>query len=135
MEKRIETQHGSFRVRPYRSDDEAGVLSLWEAAFGKELSPSLWRWKYLKNPYPVQIGVAVDDDERVLVLYGGIPYRANWNGNQVSMTHLMDIMSHPDCRGSGLFVKTGAAFFDLFAGPERTLFYYGFPGKYHFDIG
>jgi hypothetical protein len=51
------------------------------------------------------------------------------------MTHLMDIMSHPDCRKSGLFVKTGMAFFDLFAGPDRTCFYYGFPGKYHFDIG
>jgi len=44
-------------------------------------------------------------------------------------------MSHPVCRKSGLFVRAGSAFFDLFAGPEATIFYYGFPGKFHFDIG
>ena len=135
MEKRVETGHGAVVIRPYRSGDEAGVLSLWKAAFGKEISPPLWRWKYLENPYPVQIGLAVGEDDRVLVMYGGIPYRANWKENRVSITHLMDIMSDPECRGSGLFVKTGMGFFDLFAGPERTCFYYGFPGKYHFDIG
>ncbi|MDZ7698205.1 MAG: GNAT family N-acetyltransferase [Deltaproteobacteria bacterium] len=134
-EKQIETQQGVFRVRPYQSHDEAGVLSLWRAAFGKDISSPLWRWKYLENPYPIQIGVTVADNGRIMVMYGGIPYRVNWMGTEVSMTHLMDIMSHPDCRGSGLFVNSGLAFFDLFAGPERTLFYYGFPGKYHFDIG
>jgi hypothetical protein len=135
MEQRIEIREGVFVVRPYDDGDEAGVLSLWQAAFGKEISSSLWRWKYLENPYPVQIALAVGEDGRTLVMYGGIPYRANWEGKTVTITHLMDIMSHPDCRGSGLFVKTGMAFFDLFAGPGRTLFYYGFPGKYHFDIG
>jgi len=69
------------------------------------------------------------------VMYGGIPYRANWKGKMVCVTHLADIMSHPVCRGTGLFVRAGTAFFDLFAGPEATIFYYGFPGKFHFDIG
>lgn len=135
MEQRIETKEGVFVVRPYDDGDEAGVLSLWQAAFGKEISRNLWRWKYLENPYPVQIALAVGEDGRTLVMYGGIPYRANWEGKTVTITHLMDIMSHPDCRGSGLFVKTGMAFFDLFAGPDSTLFYYGFPGPYHFEIG
>jgi len=135
MEKRVDTEHGAVVIRPYRSGDEEGVLSLWRAAFGKDISASLWRWKYLKNPYPVQIGLAVGEEGEVLVMYGGIPYFANWKGERVTITHLMDIMSHPDWRKSGLFVKTGTAFFDLFAGPDRTCFYYGFPGKYHFDIG
>jgi hypothetical protein len=135
IEKPIEIQQGKFLVRPYRSEDQRGVLSLWKAAFGKELSPRLFQWKYLENLYPVQIALALDEDARILVMYGGIPYTVNWKGKSVTMTHLMDIMSHPDCRGSGLFVKTGMAFFDLFAGPDRTCFYYGFPGKYHFDIG
>lgn len=135
MDYRIETEHGSCVVRPYQTGDESGVLSLWKTAFGKSLSPRLWRWKYLENPYPVQIGLAVGEDGRILVMYGGIPYQANCQGRRVTITHLMDIMSHPECRGSGLFVKTGRAFFDLFAGPDRTCFYYGFPGQYHFDIG
>lgn len=89
----------------------------------------------MENPYPVQIALAVGGQGQVSVMYGGIPYEAHWKGNSVSVTHLMDIMSHPSCRKSGLFVKTGHAFFDLFAGPEKTIFYYGFPGKFHFEIG
>ncbi len=135
IEKNIETHLGRFVVRPYQNEDEGGVLSLWETAFKKALSPAVWRWKYLKNPYPVQIALAAGEDGRIMVMYGGIPYDANWQGNRVTTTHLMDIMSRPECRGTGLFVKTGMAFFDLFAGPDRTCFYYGFPGKYHFDIG
>jgi len=135
VEKLIETKGGRFIVRSYRPEDEAGVLSLWKAAFEKELSPALWRWKYLENPYKLQIALCVSEDGTILVMYGGIPYRANWKGKTVCVTHLADIMSHPVCRGTGLFARTGAAFFDLFAGPEATIFYYGFPGKFHFDIG
>ena len=135
MEKIIEIDQGKFVVRPYGPGDEIGVLSLWQTAFKKEMPPDVWRWKYLDNPYEVQIALCVSEDGTILVMYGGIPYRANWKGKTVCVTHLADIMSHPDCRGTGVFVRAGAAFFDLFAGPEATIFYYGFPGKYHFDIG
>ncbi len=135
VEKVIETERGRFLIRSYRPEDEAGVLSLWKAAFEKEISPALWRWKYLENPYNLQIALCVNEDGTILVMYGGIPYRTNWKGKTVCVTHLADIMSHPVCRGTGLFVRAGAAFFDLFAGPEATIFYYGFPGKFHFDIG
>jgi hypothetical protein len=135
MEMQIETELGRFVIRPYQEGDETGILSLWKAAFGKEIPRALWRWKYLKNPYPVQIALAVGEDGTIRVMYGGIPYRATWKNERVTVTHLMDIMSHPNYRKSGLFVKTGTAFFDLYAGPHRTCFYYGFPGKYHFDIG
>jgi len=135
VEKIIETEQGRFIVRPYRPEDETGVLSLWKAAFGKDMSPVLWRWKYLENPYNLQIALCVNEDGKVLVMYGGIPYRVHWGGETVCVTHLADIMSHPVCRGTGLFVRAGTAFFDLFAGPEATIFYYGFPGQFHFDIG
>lgn len=122
-------------VRPYKPEDETGVLALWEAAFEKVMPSSLWRWKYLESPYPVQIAVCLDENGEVVVVYGGIPYRANWKGRKIFITHLADIMSHPDYRRSGLFVKMGSVFFEFFAGPQLTPFYYGFPGKVHFEIG
>jgi hypothetical protein len=67
-------------------------------------------------------------------MYSGVPYRANWNGRTVEIVQLMDIMSHPDYRKTGLFVKAADAFFDHFAGGDSVL-YYGIPGRYHFDIG
>ncbi len=47
----------------------------------------------------------------------------------------MDIMSHPAYRKTGLFVKTATAFCDQFAEGEDSVLVYGFPGKYHYDIG
>lgn len=136
MEKKIEVGKGTFIVRPYRADDEDKVLELWKIAFNKELPLALWRWKYIDNPFGPRILLCVDEkDEAVTVMYGGIPYRANWRGRVVEIVQLMDIMSHPDYRKTGLFVKSADAYFDYFGEGEDSVLLYGFPGAYHFDIG
>jgi hypothetical protein len=135
MAKRIELEAGSFVARPYRDDDEARVLELWRVAFGRDLEPAVWRWKYADNPFGRRILLCLDrDDGAALVMYSGVPYRAVWNGRRVEIVQLMDIMSHPDSRKTGLFVKAAEVFFELFAGGDSVL-YYGIPGRYHFDIG
>ncbi|MEE4355743.1 MAG: GNAT family N-acetyltransferase [Desulfococcaceae bacterium] len=135
MEKIIESENGKYIIRPYKNEDESKVLSLWKTAFGREMHPSLWRWKYLENPYNEQILLCEDEKGQIAVLYGGIPYRANYKGETVEINQLMDIMSHPEYRKTGLFIKTAYAFLD-YAGKEKgVLFLYGFPGEYHLRIG
>ncbi len=126
---------GAFAVRAYRSSDMPFVLELWNMAFGKEMSALLWQWKYHDNPLGFRILLCVNASDEPVVMYGGIPYRANWCGKTVEIIQLTDIMSHPGYRKTGLFVETGRVFFERFAGPDRCVFVYGFPGKYHFDIG
>lgn len=134
-ERRIELEAGSFVARPYRDDDEPRVLELWRLAFGRELEPEVWRWKYADNPFGRRILLCLDrDDGAALVMYSGVPYRAAWRGRRVEIVQLMDIMSHPDSRKTGLFVKAAEHFFALFAGGDSVL-YYGIPGRYHFEIG
>ncbi len=133
MEKIIEIEAGKFVIRRYRDQDEESVRKLWKAAFGKEMSPELWHWKYLKNPYNRQMLLCLNENGEAVVSYTGIPYRANLSGKTVEMTQLMDIMSHPEYRKTGLFIKTAYAFFEFFG--KDILFVYGFPGKYHLDIG
>lgn len=131
----IEVPAGRFPARPYRPDDEERVLELWRIAFGKELPVEIWRWKYARNPFGSRILLCLDEaGDAAIVMYSGVPFRTNWNGREVEMVQLMDIMSHPDHRKTGLFVKTAEAFFDCFAGGESVL-YYGIPGLYHFEIG
>jgi len=135
MEQRIVLETGEFRFREYRRDDEAKVLALWKLAFGKDLSVSVWRWKYADNPFGHRILLCVDSGENLaVVMYAGAPYRANWRGRTVEIVQLMDIMSHPDYRKTGLFVKSADAFFELFAGGDSVL-YYGIPSEHHFNIG
>lgn len=135
MEKITLTNRGTFVIRSYQPEDEERVLSLWKTAFQKEMPRSLWRWKYSENPLGYRILLCVNDAGDPVVMYGGIPYQAIWKGKQVEITNLMDIMSHPDYRKTGLFIQTGNAFFDTFTGPDKSVLLYGFPGKYHFEIG
>ena len=131
----IDLPAGRFTARPYRPEDEQRVLDLWRMAFGRDLDVDLWRWKYADNPFGVRILLCFDpDDEIAVVMYSGVPYRARWNQRQVEIVQLMDIMSHPDYRKTGLFVKAAEVFFDVFAG-GRSVLYYGIPGRYHFEIG
>jgi hypothetical protein len=111
------------------------VLDLWRIAFGKELDADIWRWKYADNPFGMRVLLCFDpDDEKAVVMYSGAPYRARWRDREVEIVQLMDIMSHPDFRKTGLFVKAAEVYFDTFAGGDSVL-YYGIPGRYHFDIG
>lgn len=136
METRWDIQGRHFVFRPYAAGDEAGILELWRKAFGKEMRPGLWAWKYRDCPFAVEIGLCrCEEDGEVVVSFGGIAFRGSLDGKEIRMTHLVDIMSHPLYRKTGLFVHTAEAFFACFAGPSKTSLYYGFPGKIHFDIG
>lgn len=131
----INIKSETYIIRPYRKQDEEAVLSLWQTVFGKEISNAYWRWKYLDNPYGNRILLCVKQTGEVVVMYGGIPYRTQMDEKSVEIIHLSDIMSHPDYRKTGLFIKTVEAFITHFGGPQKAVFFYGFPGKYHFDIG
>ncbi len=115
--------------------DEQKVLKLWRAAFNNSMPPSLWQWKYITNPYKTAIIICENAKGVPVVFYGGIPFTSTCCGQQIVMIHLSDIMSHPDYRGSGLFIHTANAYFDIFGNMDDIWIMYGFPGKFHFDIG
>lgn len=136
METIVNSGNERLTIRPYDAgQDEARVIALWEKVFGKKIGLALWRWKYIDNPYETAILLSVNETGEPVVFYGGIPYAANFKGRRIVMIHLSDIMSHPDYRGSGLFIHTANAYFDRFGSRPDTHVMYGFPGKYHFDIG
>ncbi len=134
MEKKVETPRGNFTIRPYRSEDKKKVQELWEICFKKKIEKELWDWKYEKSPYGAKLLLCCSDHDAVAVLYGGIPYLANWNGKTIKIAHLMDIMAHPEYRG-WLFIKTAKAFFDTCTGFPEPDFLYGLPGGKHYRIG
>jgi hypothetical protein len=135
MDEAVEIEGGKFLIRPYRAEDEAGVLTLWRLAFDRELPRAIWRWKFIDGPYGHRIMLCVDRQETVLAMFSGIPYPANREGRIVEITQLIDNVSHPDYRRTGLFVRTIDQFIHFFNGPDRCVFLYGFPGMNHFSIG
>jgi hypothetical protein len=135
VEKLIETDSGKFLIRKFRENDEKKVLELWKFTFDQEMNQALWRWKYFDNPYPQALLLCESEKEEILALYGGIPFRGSRDGKAVVIVQLMDIMSHPDFRGKGLFARTGKAFFEIFCKKNSAEILYGFPGKFHFELG
>ena len=135
MDQIIRLPSGKFRIRPYERSDEEAVIRLWELVFENQLPKRHWHWKYAANPYGTRIMLGTSLTDEPLVFYGGIPFQANLTGTEVEIIQLMDIMSHPDYRKTGLFVKTVEAFIDYYGGDEKAALFYGFPGQYHFQIG
>lgn len=137
MAKNINLCGENFLIRRYDSArDEQKVLELWKTVFFNEMPFDLWHWKYIGNPYETAIIICENEKGLPAVLYGGIPFKSNYCGREIKMIHLSDIMSHPDYRGSGLFIHTANTYFDIFGKTDDDTFaMYGFPGKYHFDIG
>lgn len=140
MDKILDTPHGRFILRPYRPEDEQGVLDLWKDAFGQEMEPAVWRWKYLDGPFGHRIVLCLDQDGRVVSAYPGVPYPFNCQGRIIRATHLMDSMSHPKYRGAisgrkGLFVQTAEHYYELYGGDSESAFMYGFPGHRHHLLG
>lgn len=136
VEKSVVWNNETLIIRKYDPErDEQKVLKLWQAAFNNQIPQSLWQWKYMENPYRTAIMICENADEIPVVFYGGIPFASSCRGRQIVMIHLSDIMSHPAYRGSGLFIHTANAYFDAFGSVDDICIMYGFPGKFHFDIG
>jgi len=140
MEKTIITRQGKYYIRPYLDSDEGRVIDLWELAFNNKIERKVWRWKYHNNPFGRQIMLCLNDDGYPIVMYGGTPFDANWEGRNIKMVQLTDSMSHPEYRQAtsgrkGLFIQTAEHFFDVFAAPQKSIFYYGFPGKRAYRLG
>ena len=138
--KELKTQYGKFILRPYTNNDEKEVIKLWQLAFNKKLDKRIWRWKFHNNPFGHQIILCLTENNTPIAMYGGIPYIANWNGQRIRITQLIDNMSHPNYRYAtkgrkGLFVQTAEHFFEVYGGPHASVFLYGFPGQKHYRLG
>ena len=140
MDQTIETSSGRFYIRPYEDEDEDVTRSLWKAAFGKEISRDLWRWKYHQPQFGRRIYLCLTSEDQPVVMFSCMPYPALLHGNAVKIGHAVDSMSHPEFRGSvsgrrGLFALTAGLFFDLYGRKDDLIFIYGFPGERHYRLG
>lgn len=140
MEQKIETPDGIFLIRPYNDADEQEVRSLWQTAFGKDLNPDIWKWKYHRPFFERRILLCVTNGNQPVVMFSCLPYPALYHGREIRIGHAVDSMSHPLYRGNirgrnGLFALTTRLFFEQYGREDDLVFIYGFPGERHFRLG
>lgn len=122
-----------WSIRAYQPGDEKGLVELFNAVFGVDRSLERWYWQFKDNPVGEQyIRVAVTESGDLVGHYGGIPVFANWAGQQLVITQVVDVMADPSVRGglsrrSGIFGRMLASYIEECLGPGRAALGYGFP--------
>jgi hypothetical protein len=102
----------NYQIRPYRAEDLEGTVKCLSFLLGGTLNRnlSLFRWKYIQNPYiDVPIGVVALNHGQV-VGYRGV-FATKWHvparGQSFVLLSPCDTCVHPDHRMSGLSIAMG----------------------------
>lgn len=120
-------------IRPATAEDEAGILRLFAIVFQSEMSPAVWRWKYLHDGSSPPAFIA-EEDGKIVCHYGTIRQRVYWQGQEHYAWDAIDVMAHPRQQGRGLFRRTVQAFMQESC-EGQGLFLYGFPTERHKRLG
>ena len=112
-------------------EDEAELLDLFRAAFGQEMAPGLWRWKYQDLD---TLGTIVRREGRLVAFYGGMPRTIHLFGSPATGVQIGDVMVHPKQRGiltrKGPFFQAAANFLEHFVGQGKDFpIAFGFPSE------
>jgi len=113
------------------SENETELLSLFRAAFGHEMLPAFWRWKYQGLD---TLGALVRRDDQAVAFYGGLPRAVQLFGVSATAVQIGDVMVHPQERGvltrKGPFFLAAAKFSERFVGHGKVFsLAFGFPSE------
>ena len=117
--------------------DEIELMALFRSAFGQDMPPRLWRWKYAGlDPS----GALVRRDGRLVAFYGGTPRDISLFGRPARAVQIGDIMVHPDERGiltrKGAFFLAATTFLERYVGDGKAFpLAFGFPSNRHNRLG
>ena len=96
-------------VEGWHPGDEAAILELFRAEFGRERTLAHWRWKFLENPCGGPfISLAWHRQRHQLV--GNqvlMPFPLCAGGRRLLAGHSLDLVVHHDFRRQGVFERTG----------------------------
>ena len=118
-------------------NDEAAILSLFSAAFGKEKNLSQWSWEFLGGPQKALIVVAETDD-RIVGHYAILPRTLKVGQLELKSGLVVDVMTHPSYGRRGIFSQCGIEAFRI-AEKSGLSMLFGFPNdaaiRGHLKVG
>lgn len=116
----------SLEIRPWRAGDEAAILQLFQASFGRPLPDAFWRWRYLDHPSGGPLVMLAWDGERLAAHYAASHAPLQIGSEIVPAALSMTTMTDPAYRGQGLMERTGSALYEVMSasGIEAV---WGFP--------
>ena len=92
-----------IRIRPYQKGDEKDLNVMLKTIYNKEVNDEYWWWKYLNNPLGFHFAYCTLLEDRVIGFAGGIPYRIQYQGQEIRGAQLTDLMVDPTVRNKNIF--------------------------------
>jgi ribosomal protein S18 acetylase RimI-like enzyme len=96
-----------FVFRPAEPVDFDRTVELMALGFPgvDKFSPAFLQWQYYDNPAGPPLGCNIDDGDRLIGHLMGIPLKVTLHGQPAIVTLIMNVATHPDYRGRGLFLE------------------------------
>jgi predicted N-acetyltransferase YhbS len=93
--------------RPAKREDLDRIVHLMGLGFpaAHKFSRAFLDWQYYGNPTGEPLGCNIDDGERLIGHLMGIPQAVRLHGRPATVTLIMNVATHPDYRGRGLFLE------------------------------
>jgi ribosomal protein S18 acetylase RimI-like enzyme len=93
--------------RPAAHQDLDRTVELMGLGFpgAHKFSRRFLQWQYYDNPAGEPLGCNIDDGGRLIGHLMGIPLRVALRGQPMVVTLIMNVATHPDYRGRGLFLE------------------------------
>jgi ribosomal protein S18 acetylase RimI-like enzyme len=89
---------------PADFDRTVELMALGFPGVGK-FSPAFLQWQYYDNPAGPPLGCNIEDGGRLIGHLMGIPLKVTLQGRPTVVTLIMNVATHPDYRGRGLFLE------------------------------
>lgn len=105
--------------REYKEGDERGIFELYsrmnpQKAIDYDLWYAKWKWQYQESPYgKSRIWLAIDDG-KIVGQYPTMYWKMKIHGDEVLSVQTVDLMTDPDIRSPGQFLKMGKLATDAF---------------------
>jgi ribosomal protein S18 acetylase RimI-like enzyme len=89
------------------AEDLDATIALMTLGFpaAHKFSRTFLQWQYYDNPAGPPLGCNIEDGGRLVGHLMGIPQRVSLQGEPATVTLIMNVATHPDYRGRGLFLE------------------------------
>jgi hypothetical protein len=114
--------------RDYNNGDETHIIRLFNRVFSREISLSLWKWRFRENPDGKGIIKLMFDGDILIGHYAVIPMSVRVTGMSIKAALAMTSMTHPDYSGRGIFTSLAKEVWNV-CQQQGFSFVYGFPNE------
>jgi hypothetical protein len=133
----LKTRQPRWQLKSFQVNEKAQWHRLFITAFGYEMAPALWAWKYIDQQ---GFGVGAYLGKTLVAFYGAIPRAIVFKGKAEMAVQIGDVMVHPNERGiltkHGPFQMVVATFCEQYVGNDKPYFLaFGFPDSRHLLLG